>query len=186
MHLSFFSSLLVLAGFLFAGSIFIEGRQYFHSRVVFEVEIVQHFSRIEEYLVIFGSWRQFFSFSFSMVSPANYFHGHVPELRVEKLDYFLLVILVGRKGIVKLMPLFNLLFCYEFRYTFCMSYAVVARVSSWAAASRYITFEFTHLSHLVSRLNWLFRLGRDLVNEGLFDIISDILRIEDKRLVLTG
>jgi len=27
---------------------------------------------------------------------------------------------------------------------------------------------------------------RDLVNEGLFDIISDILQSEDKRLVLTG
>ncbi|KAJ8444991.1 hypothetical protein Cgig2_029185 [Carnegiea gigantea] len=65
-------------------SIFIEGRQYFHSRVVFEVEIVQHFSGIEEYL-----------------------------LQQESPD--------------------------------------------WAAASR------------------------DLVNEGLFDIISDILRIEDKR-----
>ncbi|KAK9673010.1 hypothetical protein RND81_12G140100 [Saponaria officinalis] len=45
--------------------------------------------------------------------------------------------------------------------------------------------EFCTLSKSLPMVQQL-RLFRDLVNEGLFDIISDILKSEDKRLVLTG
>ncbi|KAK9724199.1 hypothetical protein RND81_05G055100 [Saponaria officinalis] len=49
----------------------------------------------------------------------------------------------------------------------------------------YFLHEFCTLSKSLPMVQQL-RLFRDLVNEGLFDIISDILRSEDKRLVLTG
>ncbi|KAL9240254.1 hypothetical protein vseg_014496 [Gypsophila vaccaria] len=49
----------------------------------------------------------------------------------------------------------------------------------------YFLHEFCSLSKSLPMVQQL-RLFRDLVNEGLFDIISDILQSEDKRLVLTG
>ncbi|XP_021774116.1 serine/threonine-protein phosphatase 4 regulatory subunit 3-like isoform X2 [Chenopodium quinoa] len=49
----------------------------------------------------------------------------------------------------------------------------------------YFLHEFCTLSKSLQMVQQL-RLFRDLVNEGLFDIISDILQSEDKRLVLTG
>ncbi|XP_057546298.1 uncharacterized protein LOC130825202 isoform X2 [Amaranthus tricolor] len=49
----------------------------------------------------------------------------------------------------------------------------------------YFLNEFCTLSKSLQIVQQL-RLFRDLVNEGLFDIISDILQSEDKRLVLTG
>ncbi|KNA15844.1 hypothetical protein SOVF_094540 [Spinacia oleracea] len=49
----------------------------------------------------------------------------------------------------------------------------------------YFLHEFCTLSKSLQMVQQL-RLFRDLVNEGLFDIISDILQSEDKRIVLTG
>lgn len=49
----------------------------------------------------------------------------------------------------------------------------------------YFLYEFCSLSKSLQTGHQV-RLFRDLVNEGLFDIISDILQSEDKRLVLTG
>lgn len=49
----------------------------------------------------------------------------------------------------------------------------------------YFLHEFCTLSKSLQMVQQ-HRLFRDLVNEGLFDIISDILQSEDKRLVLTG
>ncbi|CAO2832121.1 unnamed protein product [Amaranthus hypochondriacus] len=49
----------------------------------------------------------------------------------------------------------------------------------------YFLHEFCTLSKSLQMVQQL-RLFRDLVNEGLFDIISDILQSKDKRLVLTG
>ncbi|XP_011020283.1 PREDICTED: serine/threonine-protein phosphatase 4 regulatory subunit 3 isoform X2 [Populus euphratica] len=49
----------------------------------------------------------------------------------------------------------------------------------------YFLHEFCSLSKSMQMVQQL-RLFRDLMNEGIFDIIADILQCQDKRLVLTG
>jgi len=98
--------LLVLAGFLVAGSIFVEGRQYFHPRVVFEVEIIQHCSGVKEKLG--NLWHLKTVLFFLIFNIVNQFITSMDmSLNSGKLGYILLVVLVGGEGIVKLMSLFN-------------------------------------------------------------------------------
>lgn len=49
----------------------------------------------------------------------------------------------------------------------------------------YFLQEFCNLSKSLQMVQQL-RLFRDIVNEGVFDVIADILRSEDKKLILTG
>ncbi|KAJ9699765.1 hypothetical protein PVL29_005571 [Vitis rotundifolia] len=73
--------------------------------------------------------------------------------------------------------------------TFIQELFVRLRSSSTSAESKknlvFFLYEFCSLSKSLQMVQQL-RLFRDLVNEGIFDIVSDALQSQDKRLVLTG
>ncbi|RVW39920.1 Serine/threonine-protein phosphatase 4 regulatory subunit 3 [Vitis vinifera] len=73
--------------------------------------------------------------------------------------------------------------------TFIQELFVRLRLSSTSAESKknlvFFLYEFCSLSKSLQMVQQL-RLFRDLVNEGIFDIVSDALQSQDKRLVLTG